>query len=91
MFCWSAAIFFSFFIHSLLLIISAILRWGKTAEENSSNLLRTINTLTLSVAPIAYYLYGMFILVAIYIVSMQEKRKNKKNPQISIDLNNEKD
>jgi len=47
--------------------------------------------LTTSVASIAYYLYGMFILVAIYIVSMQEKRKNKKNPKISIDLNNEKD
>jgi hypothetical protein len=91
MFFWFAAIFFSFFIHSLLLITSAILRWGKTAEENSSSLLKIINTLTISVAPIAYYLYGMFILVAIYIVSMQEKRKNKKSPKISIDLNNEKD
>jgi hypothetical protein len=71
MFCWCAAIFFFFVLHSLMLVFSAILRWGKDTSPESSSLLKIINTLTSSIAQISYFFYAMLILVAIYIVSMQ--------------------
>jgi uncharacterized protein YqhQ len=64
------------------------LRWNEEEDKNvseSSQRLKIANALLLSVAIIVGYLYGLFILAAIYITSMQSINKNQRENQANID------
>lgn len=80
-----------FLLHSVFFVFFAVFRWQEEKKPESSQVLKVLNTLLLSVVIIGGYLYGSFILVAIYIVSMKDIKKNDRRFQVSIDSVIERD